>query len=470
MAARLNRMIETTYILSHTSISNTAIPMLLEAKRRHGNNREKRLYASMTPNQFLTRLIQSRPLSFYGPRDKTLLRNGTKPKGTEWQYVTLETDTTTKHAIHLERYLSYDEMQISALIGASSPTFFVNSGSRKNHGVPSYSAFDKSVEPDHCESGIIVGLVGARFAMSGQMESEYIIVDGSCSPNNGYGRLGEKSNPANAARLKIFATLFGKDDPIGRGEFIPSFDEVKEYLASLGDDPTVLQAQPYLDISNDQGTEFFNVGIYQRRIQLTAETLLLEANQRAKRASLDPLSLGCKLYAPTTSSPTDSSSWPVKAHVVVVGFGLGVWKRYNLQNRIYVQAFAEALQSLELPHIHEIVFSWIDGENECGGVESGHYFQGKSGNLIKITFSNGDPADLIPVEEGVKKLLVVSYAWDGNSYPGNEFWFGVLSGSGDSAAACCSLITELHNPEVSPVLLDNVLVVSGEGCSVVSLK
>ena len=59
----------------------------------------------------------------------------------------------------------------------------------------------------------------------------------------------------------------------------------------------------------------FNFGIYSQRIAITAETYLLEANQRGSLKNLE-------------------------VHVIVVGLGLGVWELNEHQvNRLLYQTF-----------------------------------------------------------------------------------------------------------------------------------
>lgn len=96
----------------------------------------------------------------------------------------------------------------------------------------------------------------------------------------------------------------------------------------------------------------------------------------------------------------------------------------------------------QLPHISTLEFAYIDASPR---VKQLVMTAGKAKGL-KVVFSKRNPAEKLTGGE----LLVLSYAWDGNAFPGNEYWGGSLAGSGDPAAACMSTIAELHNPLVNP--------------------
>ena len=161
----------------------------------------------------------------------------------------------------------------------------------------------------------------------------------------------------------------------------------------------------------------FDRYVYMARMRITIDMLLLEANDRAKEAGQ-------------------------KAYTYVVGLGLGVWQHHDDQPYYYIDTFTKALTELSLPNISTLEFAWINVEPACAArVTAAAQKQG-----IKVIFSRRNPAEKLDTDE----LLVISYAWDGNAFPGNEYWVGSLSGSGDPAAACMSTIPELHNPLVNP--------------------
>ncbi|KAJ3210990.1 hypothetical protein HDU67_004835 [Dinochytrium kinnereticum] len=455
--ADASSMIRSSCTLAHDAVVRRLIPGFIAHKKRYGSKVEKSLYESITPRQLLKRLMTARPLAFYGRHDKTMLRSGITPKkaSAQWHQVGTEKEGAD---IHLNQYLSYHEMQLSALIGASVPTRFINAGDRKNHGVMGLSG-------TFTESGIYVGLVGPRFngALT-SMESEYLLVSKDFSTEaNGFGKGGRAKNPAAADRLALLADLFVGDGysvgtmmpsspakPAGTVHF-PTFEEVAEFVV------TNPGTEKYLELSSNT---FLNVDAYKRRVAITAETLLLEANERAAAAFKDSLSsMGVK---PIETS--DDSTTPIVARVIVIGFGLGVWMKDARQISFFVKAFEDVIRGTPLPHVGEIVFSWIAGQDSLSGLPSGSIMCGAAGNDIRVEFSNGNPADLpqdmqlVLNGRKVRRLLVASFAWDGNSYPGNEYWFGQKSGSGDSAAACCSLIGELMNPEVNPVVVETLRV------------
>jgi len=176
---------------------------------------------------------------------------------------------------------------------------------------------------------------------------------------------------------------------------------------------------------------YINIPIYKQRILFIVEPFLLEANERGERE-------GKQVY------------------VHAVGLGLGVWQISNEQAKWMMDVYAEAIRKHRLPHIADVDFSWFPDGSHCGGKIDGEDLEDANKNKIKIHFSKRDPAEKLqgPNEN---KLLVAMYAWDGNSFPGNEYWRGMLHASGDPAAACCSTIAELQNPYINVQFLDNIV-------------
>lgn len=329
----------------------------LTYKRAYGSRSEKLFYAAgFSAEVMIARLLEKRPPTFMGCSDFTLTRSKTHivDGRQEWDRVGTEAERMNK-TLSLTEYLSYDEIMLGSLIGVSGPTHFINTGSRYNRG-------QKGQTGMYQPTGIIIGLVGARFERSDVMDSIHVLPDTTLT----------KQAPALSA---IFQKHFGKEK------------------------------------SNTD----FDVDMYKARLRITFETLLLEANERAKEAG-------------TT------------AYVHVVGLGLGVWQVRSEQPVWYIEEFTAAIKDLDLAHVSTLEFGWID----AGLAQAACEEAGKHAN-IRILFNRRDPAAKLDTDE----LLVVSYAWDGNAFPGNEYWVGSLAGSGDPAAACCSTIAQLHNPMIN---------------------
>jgi hypothetical protein len=133
------------------------------------------------------------------------------------------------------------------------------------------------------------------------------------------------------------------------------------------------------------------------------------------------------------------------------------WQYNGKQNSLFIEAFAMALAAYgsKLKHISTIEFAWIQHRDADAAM-----IMNEASQLgIAIKFSKRNPAEKLDGEE--KDLLpVLSYAWDGNAFPGNEYWVGSLSASGDPAAASMSTISELHNPLINPNFLQRIQVLS----------
>jgi len=372
----------------------------LAHKKQYGSTAEKALYASMGDKAFIDRLLIKRPLMFMTENDQYRLRDGSKGAG---GFEAIGTVGQVSPLI-LSEYLSYDEMQIAAFLGVSVPTFFINNGSRTNNA-------QLAVPCTYEERGIYTGLAGARFEKPGLMEWQHMIVTTEQnSAENGYGDQPGLST-AKAKLLNIWSRFYG--------EKFPTFEQAQadtsgRYI-SLGDNR-------YLD-----GT------IYKKRMRLVLDPFLVDANERGKRQHK-------------------------KVYCHAVGLGLGVWQVSPVQAQLILDVYADIIRSRNLSHIADIDFSWFPEQyTTCGGI--GHLGLFKtSHNAIVMHFSKRNPADLL-VGADKNKLLVAMYAWDGNAYPGNEYWDKMFSASGDPAAACCSTISELQNPLINSAVSSHKLFV-----------
>lgn len=76
--------------------------------------------------KLITRLITNRPLAFLNGCDDYLLRTGERGRGGFDNIGTIK----QKEPLTLNNLLSYDEMQLSALLSVSVQTDFINDGGR----------------------------------------------------------------------------------------------------------------------------------------------------------------------------------------------------------------------------------------------------------------------------------------------------------------------------------------------------
>ncbi|XP_014478747.1 PREDICTED: uncharacterized protein LOC106746556 isoform X2 [Dinoponera quadriceps] len=380
-------------------IHEAMLPLIarwLKHKRLYGSSVEKHFYRDLSLIQFIHRLLDKRAVVFYGSEDRwKLADNKTGVDG--WESVGTDRE---KEPLVLTKCLSYDEVKLSAMMVVSSHTEFINDGARKNRGV--VSSDPDAVQP----RGVIMGVVGTRFEKARVMEYQDILITSlQNTVDNGYGPV-VKGGTAEEKRglLVLWAKFYGEDYHLLYEEVVKRIKakDNRRYLS--------LASQTVFDIEN-----------YMKRTLLSVEIILLEANTRAEKQN-------------TT------------AFLHVVGFGLGVWRVIRDQEVYFLKTFEIAIKKMnkKLKYVSDIMFAYFQ-QQKCGGAGNGDYL-----GDIKIHFALREPHSRLFRANDANKLLVVTYAWDGNSLPGNEFWNGFLESSGDPAAACSSQVAELHNSKINP--------------------
>ena len=396
---------QTTHPILDNKVKQLCLDFII-FKQQHGSSIEKNLYKDMSLSSFIIRLLEKRPLVFIDAQatlESTRLRNNphqTAPLDLDFTHIGTPQE---KPPLILQEYLSYDEMKIAALIGISGPTFFINNGGRSNGGVESFEYFFQ-------HEGIYIGLVGARFEKPNKMEwQDILITKEQNTKENGYGLA-----QCNTGLLKVWSDFYDCK--------FPTYEEAKNSPKD----------HPHKYIPLDQ--KYFNMEVYKKRIECVIKPFLWEANRCGEDEKKE-------------------------VYIHAVGLGTGTWAIHKkMQEKAMIKVYKKIIEKNDFSWITNINFSWFGKEAIQSFTKSDDILKWKDQkkNSISIQFSQRNPADKLAGKNS-KKLLVASYPWDGNAYPGNEYWLYELTTSGDPAAAACSYIAVLQNPLINPYIKENIL-------------
>ncbi|XP_013114319.2 uncharacterized protein LOC106092102 isoform X1 [Stomoxys calcitrans] len=393
----IEKQIVSAYPLIHERVLQLYLDFL-EHKCLYCNNKEKEIYQNISLTAFVQRLLTKRCASFFGKNDKYLLVSGERGCSSFMDVGTAH----EKSPLLLKNVLSYDEIKLSAFLSVSSHSEFLNSGNRYN--CRKIEKHKYAIERE----GVVIGLTGPRLTRPEIMDyQDIIIAKTQNTKEKGYG-FGFDEHPD--CRVKDYRQLWKR------------FYEEPDYLhANVKIDN--IRFGP-----SKNSEEILDSLIMKKRYAISFDTLLLESEARAKEAGK-------------------------QAFVHVMGIGLSrLWKATDQQEKIFLKAFIQRVQYLlpKLQHIDVLHFSMFhlgkwDELTDGTVIESPTHPSGG----IKMFLSKRNPSENLKTRGFGNRLLIVSYASDGNALPGNEFWMGCFNTSSNASTAWSTLVTEIHNPHIN---------------------
>ena len=412
---RLKLMAENTFPVIHKRLKDLIVNCVKIKKFSPASTLEKQL----------KRILKKRPLSFIQTNDSTILRNDNPPKFTprpsQFDY---ENMNKLSSKIKLRKYQSYREMPLSSLFAVTTPTYFINDGNRNNMGRAGHKG-------SYIDKGYLIAQVGSRFEIPNKMEWKHMVITPKQNTReNGYGSgvFMDKKNPEYEI-IQEFKKFYNCK--------LPTYEEVTKEYEEVTKDRINFPEIPEIG--------YFNLKVYTERCKILAETFLFEAQRIGEFE-------GENIYC------------------YIVGCGLGVWMPSNCTvelkdklKEIYINQFIKCINDYEdkLNKIKNLYFGWIKNQAETNSING---TETRTNLNVTIEYGEispgGNPNKLnYIVESGLKKqlILVSQYAWDSNSYPGNEYYAGkfYFAASGDPAAACSSGISFLANPDINKELNEN---------------
>ncbi|CRK95984.1 CLUMA_CG009425, isoform A [Clunio marinus] len=388
---------------------------MMELPGREGKN-YREIYKDMKAPDLVKRLLFKRPIVFFMKDDRTVMRSTPfklETVANMWKFVAATLEDKGDNFPYLREYLSYDEILLSSLISMSTPTYFVSDGSL---GKP----FQTS--DDFISQGILCGLVGARLEKENFMEHRFLF-------------------PRDSNNLKFDSGVHQADLFWILNVYPEAFPEGK--IPALSD---VYKKQNIYDGIYVKG---INVKYLKKRLSFSVIPLIEEGVARG-------------------------IEYKSKVVVSVPPIGAGVWKgtvpEATICNLIVTAVLdyldstfdpkkLEYLCAIYLPVVDMKIYSCYSNKNQISSIEVNRKdssiqinFKGIADKQLTIFNQFRYVAQLLP-EEFKSCLIVAAYAWDGNSYPGNEYWIDYLT-SFDPQAILCSNLGQFQNPEVNTKLAD----------------
>lgn len=398
----VDKYFEETFIIVDAKLKELIKDFIL-FKIKYGSEEEKVLFKKFITDdkkikttEYIQRLYECRPVVFYGRNDMTLDRKGNK------SYKQIGSKCT-------DDYLGYDEIEIASLLSISIYTPFINDGARDNKG-------QKMKDIEKQEEGIMIGQVGSRFEVEHKMEYRTMVISQKQNTEkNGYGPQPLKGFEDKTFGLSELAPFYYNQiwAKFYNVPYFPTFEQVsgvKPFSDNCcADGPTLKDYMDHISQYIKLGSYYFNTIVYKNRTKYLANQFLKEASRRAQ--------------------------WTKKyVYCYVVGLGLGAWLYCEEQRKITIESYLELLRENKYPGVKELYFGYIKPG------------QTNSINGIKIRYGTKNPSEPLKDPNG---LLVCNWAFDGNSYIGNEYFLGHLDSSGDPSAACSSYIAYIGNPEIN---------------------
>ena len=407
---KMSKFTDSACILSSSDNSFTS---LLETIRTH--DRYRPYLGDVTDiSGIVQRLIYNRPLAFVGLSNHTsgMVTPG-NPKALD--HIAGPFDPCVK-GTPIEKY---ELISLAALVGCWSLTPIVHSGKKGSDHNMKRLREDKFFEGNkdignYNTEAYVCGLVGARFEKTNQMEHAYI-KEGSA-----------------------------KNNPIHQG------------LRQLFEEKIALNGSKYMHTYGVSQTAINKQNLYRERIRFTFELFLLQCYN----ISTTKKELLCPVFT---------------------GLGAGVWATNSGIGGDINDIIEDVILSIltDNPHYLEVfpairissIKSYSDIAGPSGSIstifndqykdkygtviDSGcsifhtHFLQGSGQSFFTQTELNE-----ILGKPDVKQAFL--FAWDGNSFVGNEYWYGDMRGSGDpvTVSSCC--IGQLCNPFINHNMLDRI--------------